>query len=218
MTRKQPLNSKIYHLKFSKSTPSLQSLTNESEDDPDHIHTYQSDIQSEDELETHPQDRLFEYEDIIYPKHNLKYNYKLTDILARESDVTISSQIQSSKYEYKGYGIYLIVTISHTIWLLWTFLPQWFLNHLGIYYYPSRWWSLSISSFVLMGMLYVYLALLFWNIEYESIPLDDLRTITDSDACVEPDIETFGFKDTNGVFDLRITDVNNVLYGTTGRN
>lgn len=215
MNRKQPPH-QIYHLKFSKSTPSLQSLN---EQPITELQELRTSLNSSSDQIINPYeavylpDRLFEYEDIVYPKAKLKYNYKLTDILARESDVTISSQIQSSTTEYKGYGIYLIVTGSHVLWLLWTFTPQWVLNSLGIYYYPSRWWSLSISAFVLMSMLYVYIALQFWNIEYECIPLDDLRTITDPDACVEKDITQFGFNDTNGVFDLRITDVNDVLYG-----
>jgi phosphatidylinositol glycan class P protein len=153
----------------------------------------------------------FEYEDIIFPKRT-DFSLKLTDLLARESDVTVSNQV-TPLTEYRGFALHLVVSLLHLVWLLWTFLPKSWLNKMGVYYYPSRWWSLAISSYVLMLMLYIYLALQLWNIEVETIKRDDLRVICDDDAVIEKDTAKYGWQDTNGVYDLRITDVNNVLYG-----
>lgn len=182
------LRPSLFNLQPSRSTSSLQTLPNQS-------HARQN----------------FEYEDLVYAKKSNKAGYKITDILARESDVTISNQI-TPLTEYRGFALYLIVTAFHLIWLFWTFTPPSIMNKLGIYYYPSRWWSLCLSSTVLMTMLYIYIALQMWNIEVETVKLDDLRTITDDDAVLEKDIDKYGWCDTNGVYDLRITDVNKVLY------
>lgn len=153
----------------------------------------------------------FEYEDIIYPKHS-ESSLKLTDLLARESDVTVSNQV-TPLTEYRGFALHLLVSLFHAIWLLWTFLPDKWLNWLGVHYYPNRWWSVSISSYILMLMLYIYVALQLWNIEVETIKRDDLRSVCDLDGVIEKDIWEYGWRDTNGVYDLRITDVNDVLYG-----
>ncbi|CDR39434.1 CYFA0S03e03312g1_1 [Cyberlindnera fabianii] len=155
--------------------------------------------------------RLFEYEDIIQRKTSPQPHYKLTDILARESDATVSSITPLT--EYKGYGTYILVSLIHLVWLAWTLTPKTWLNAAGIYYYPSRWWSLSISSLVLMAMLYTYVALQLWNIEIETIQMDALNAIVDEDAVIEPDVNKYGWRDTNGVYDLRIGEVNRVLYG-----
>jgi len=161
----------------------------------------------------------FEYEDIVYNLQKpIPISYKITDIIARESDVTISNQI-TPLTEYRGFALYLIISAFHLIWLFWTLTPVSILNKLGIYYYPSRWWSICLSSTVLMSMLYIYIALQMWNIEVETLKLDDLRTIVDDDAVLEKDLDKYGWCDTNGVYDLRITDVNKVLYdGYVGKS
>lgn len=65
---------------------------------------------------------------------------------------------------------------------------------------------------MLMSMLYTYIALQLWNVEVETLKLDDLNTIVDDDAVLEKDLDMYGWCDTNGVYDLRIIDVNKVLY------
>lgn len=176
---------KLAQLQLSQSTPSLASLS--------------------------PQSPLpaFEYEDIIYPKNS---TVKLTDLLARQSDVTVSNQ-GTPQPEYRGFALHLLVSLLHTFWLLWTLLPKTWLNKVGIYYYPSRWWSLALSAYLLMSMFFGFLLLLFWNLEMETMALDDLRNICDDDAVLQKDVRKYGWKDTNGVYDLRITDANDVLYG-----
>lgn len=200
------------NLQPSRSTSSLQTLPkNQTEN------TQSSSSQTNTTSSTHRQN--FEYEDIIYNlKTPIPISYKITDILARESDVTISNQV-TPLTEYRGFALYLIISVFHLIWLCWTFAPAHYLEKIGIYYYPSRWWSLSLSCTVLMGMLYTYIALQMWNIEVETLKLDDLNTIVDDDAVLEKDLDKYGWCDTNGVYDLRITDVNKVLYdGYTGES
>ncbi len=101
------------------------------------------------------------------------------DRLARLSDVTVGSNSVPPETEYFGFGLYLFSGISLIIYLIWSFIPQEILNYVGIYYYPSKWWAVSIPSFILMLTLYIYIALSLYNIEILTKPLDSLDIITD---------------------------------------
>lgn len=82
-------------------------------------------------------------------------------------------------YEYYGFVLYLFSSLCFLIYLLWSYLPSPFLHALGIYYYPNRWWSLAIPSFLVMLLVYIYVALALYNIEYLTLPLHSLETIVD---------------------------------------
>lgn len=82
-------------------------------------------------------------------------------------------------YEYYGFVLYLFSSLCFLIYLLWSYLPSPFLHVLGIYYYPNRWWSLAIPSFLVMTLVYIYVALALYNTEYLTLPLQSLETIVD---------------------------------------
>lgn len=82
-------------------------------------------------------------------------------------------------YEYYGFVLYLFSSLCFLIYLLWSYLPSPFLHVLGIYYYPNRWWSLAIPSFLVMMLVYIYVALALYNTEYLTLPLGSLETIVD---------------------------------------
>ncbi|KAA8629667.1 hypothetical protein SMACR_05806 [Sordaria macrospora] len=85
-------------------------------------------------------------------------------------------------YEYYGFVLYLFSSLSFLIYLLWAYLPSPFLHALGIYYYPNRWWSLAIPSFLTMTLVYIYVALAAYNTEYLTLPLGSIETIVDEAA------------------------------------
>lgn len=87
-------------------------------------------------------------------------------------------------YEYYGFVLYLFSTLSFAIYLLWSYLPSPFLHGLGIYYYPNRWWSLAVPSFLVMLLCYIYIALAAYNIERLTLPLSDLGTVVDEAGVV----------------------------------
>lgn len=87
-------------------------------------------------------------------------------------------------YEYYGFVLYLFSTLSFAIYLLWSYLPSPFLHGLGIYYYPNRWWSLAVPSFLVMLLCYIYIALAAYNIECLTLPLSDLGTVVDEAGVV----------------------------------
>ncbi|CAK7268521.1 hypothetical protein SEPCBS119000_003104 [Sporothrix epigloea] len=89
---------------------------------------------------------------------------------------------QVPTYEYYGFVLYLFSSLAFLIYLLWSYLPSPFLHALGIYYYPNRWWSLAIPSFLVMTLVYIYVALAAYNTEILTLPLDSIETIVDGAA------------------------------------
>jgi phosphatidylinositol glycan class P protein len=87
-------------------------------------------------------------------------------------------------YEYYGFVLYLFSSLTFLMYLLWSYLPSPFLHALGIYYYPDRWWSLALPSFLVMLLVYIYVALASYNTEYLTLPLTSIETIIDDVANV----------------------------------
>ncbi|KAK1829490.1 PIG-P-domain-containing protein [Podospora conica] len=87
-------------------------------------------------------------------------------------------------YEYYGFVLYLFSSLCFLIYLLWSYLPSPFLHALGIDYYPNRWWSLAIPSFLVMSYVYIYVALAAYNVEILTLGLGSLETVVDEAAKV----------------------------------
>ncbi|EXJ60672.1 hypothetical protein A1O7_04825 [Cladophialophora yegresii CBS 114405] len=87
-------------------------------------------------------------------------------------------------YEYYGFVLYLASTLAFLIYILWSYLPSPFLHALGITYYPNRWWSLAIPAWIVMLLIFIYVALLSYNVEYLTLPLGSLECMVDEAANV----------------------------------
>ncbi|KAI9825276.1 MAG: hypothetical protein M1832_001310 [Thelocarpon impressellum] len=87
-------------------------------------------------------------------------------------------------YEYYGFVLYLVSSLAFLMYLLWSYLPSPFLHQLGINYYPNRWWSLAIPSFLVMLIVYIYVALASYNTGYLTLPMGSLECIVDEAAHV----------------------------------
>ncbi|KAK3987763.1 meiotically up-regulated gene 84 protein [Cladorrhinum sp. PSN332] len=87
-------------------------------------------------------------------------------------------------YEYYGFVLYLFSSLSFLIYLLWSYLPSPFLHALGIDYYPNRWWSLAVPSFIVMLLVYIYVALAAYNVEILTLPMSSIETVVDQAAQV----------------------------------
>ncbi|KAI4270404.1 MAG: hypothetical protein LQ337_006709 [Flavoplaca oasis] len=85
-------------------------------------------------------------------------------------------------YEYYGFVLYLMSSSAFVVYLLWSYLPSHFLHQLGIHYYPNRWWSLAIPSFLVMTLVYIYVALAAYNTEYLTLPMNSIENIVDEAA------------------------------------
>ncbi|KAF5027749.1 hypothetical protein F66182_127 [Fusarium sp. NRRL 66182] len=82
-------------------------------------------------------------------------------------------------YEYYGFVLYLFSSLTFLIYLLWGYLPSPFLHALGIDYYPNRWWALAIPAFIVMTVVYIYVALAAYNTELLTVPLSSVETVVD---------------------------------------
>ncbi|KAK9363287.1 PIG-P-domain-containing protein [Lipomyces starkeyi] len=133
------------------------------------------------------------------------------DKLAKESDVTVGGDAVPPEREYFGFALYVSSTFAFIVYILWAFLPQSVLHSLKIYYYPSRWWALAVPSFIVMLVVYIYVALMSYNVEVLTPELNQLCTITDEYAVISTD-DKFLWKSSDGVWDLPIESVNYVLY------
>ncbi|KAI9827382.1 MAG: hypothetical protein M1826_006307 [Phylliscum demangeonii] len=89
---------------------------------------------------------------------------------------------QVPTYEYYGFVLYLTSSGAFLIYLLWAYLPAPFLHRLGIYYYPNRWWALAIPAYLVMLVVYIYVALAAYNTGYLTLPLRDVECLVDGAA------------------------------------
>ncbi|EEQ29149.1 hypothetical protein McanMca71_000807 [Microsporum canis] len=85
-------------------------------------------------------------------------------------------------YEYYGFVLYLASSLAFLMYLLWSFLPSPFLHNLGIHYYPNRWWSLAIPSYLVMTLIYIYVALAAYNTGYLTLPMNSIENLVDDAA------------------------------------
>lgn len=135
----------------------------------------------------------------------------LQDLLARQSDVTVSSNV-TLYTEYRGFFMYVLCTLALTLFVIWILAPEWLLDHVGISYYPDKYWAQAIPSYLLMLMLYAYVMLTLYNIEIRTLRLDDIRAFTDDQAVYPLQPLDYVWKAPSGVWDLPIGLVNEVLY------
>jgi hypothetical protein len=87
-------------------------------------------------------------------------------------------------YEYYGFAVYLGSSLAFLLYILWSYLPSPFLHALGVTYYPNRWWSLAIPSWIVMFLIFIYVALLSYNVEYLTLGMSSVECIVDDAANV----------------------------------
>ncbi|KAJ5908707.1 Meiotically protein [Penicillium taxi] len=85
-------------------------------------------------------------------------------------------------YEYYGFVLYLASSLA---FCKYNSLPASLYStyrSLGIYYYPNRWWSLAIPSWLVMFIVYIYIALASYNTDYLTLPMNSIENIVDEVA------------------------------------
>lgn len=134
------------------------------------------------------------------------------DSLARESDVTVSTNV-TLYAEYKGFFMYVLSAVALSMYSVWILAPHSVLLSLGISYYPDKYWAQAIPMYFLILMLYLYVLATLYNNEVQTLKLDDLRIILDEHSVFPSDPVDWLWKAPSGVWDLPIGLVNEVLYG-----
>ncbi|KAL7273698.1 hypothetical protein RUND412_003440 [Rhizina undulata] len=110
-----------------------------------------------------------------------------SEAVATSSRIAQSSPRAAPKvptYEYYGFVLYLISSLAFLIYIVWSYAPSSLLHAMGIHYYPNRWWSLALPSFLVMLVVYMYVALASYNTGYLTRRLEELECIVDDAAQV----------------------------------
>lgn len=85
-------------------------------------------------------------------------------------------------YEYYGFALYVGSWVGFLLYLVWSYTPSPILHQMGLRYYPNRWWSLAIPSMLVMTTVYIYVALLSYNVEYLTLPMQSVECMVDEAA------------------------------------
>ena len=107
------------------------------------------------------------------------------DVVAKSARTATTVPRASPKvptYEYYGFALYLASSAAFLLYLLWAYLPSPFLHRLGLYYYPNRWWALAIPAWLVIAILYIYVALASYNTRYLTPPLWSIKNAVDEAA------------------------------------
>jgi phosphatidylinositol glycan class P protein len=103
-------------------------------------------------------------------------------------------------YEYYGFALYLASSVAFLMYVLWAYLPSPFLHQLGIYYYPNRWWALAIPAWLVVLVMYIYVALASYNTGSLTLAMANIENFVDEAAqvaIVDKDGKVIGPKKTS---------------------
>ncbi|KAF2273191.1 PIG-P-domain-containing protein [Westerdykella ornata] len=87
-------------------------------------------------------------------------------------------------YEYYGFALYLASSLAFLLYLVWAYVPSPLLSQMGIHYYPNRWWALAVPCWLVVWVLWIYVALASYNTGYLTLPVGSVECLTDECAQV----------------------------------
>jgi phosphatidylinositol glycan class P protein len=85
-------------------------------------------------------------------------------------------------YEYYGFALYLGSSAAFLMYILWAYVPAPMLHQMGIHYYPNRWWALAVPCWLVVLVVYIYVALASYNTQYLTLPLSSCENLVDECA------------------------------------
>ncbi|PNW89035.1 hypothetical protein CHLRE_01g055424v5 [Chlamydomonas reinhardtii] len=81
--------------------------------------------------------------------------------------------------EVRGFALMLAVRVAYLAFLLWLFIPEAYLQELGITYYPSKYWAVAGPAWLTLAIVWGY-----WVYEGLNMtrvpPLSDSRNLADA--------------------------------------
>ncbi|KAF2866467.1 PIG-P-domain-containing protein [Massariosphaeria phaeospora] len=103
---------------------------------------------------------------------------------ARHAPTVPRASPKEPTYEYYGFALYLASSAAFLMYILWAYVPSPMLHQMGIHYYPNRWWALAVPCWLVVLVVYIYVALASYNTRYLTLPLSSAENLVDECAQV----------------------------------
>ncbi|SMN20949.1 similar to Saccharomyces cerevisiae YDR437W GPI19 Subunit of GPI-GlcNAc transferase involved in synthesis of N-acetylglucosaminyl phosphatidylinositol (GlcNAc-PI) [Maudiozyma saulgeensis] len=154
-------------------------------------------------------------------------------LINEEEQVPIeTSKVLSEGKEYYRFAHHFTATLILIFLIIWSLLPvneneisfnipesnynRFMKKLIGVL--PQRKWIIIGQALGLMGMLFAYIGLQFYDEDILAVPIDDYRTLVDDRSqLITPStpvelVDQYAFRETSGVIDIPIMDVCDILY------
>jgi len=122
-----------------------------------------------------------------------------------------------SATEMYGFVSWVLSALCFVMYLLWAYVPDPYLDAVGISYRPAKYWAIAIPAWLCMTLLFYVLAAVLLSMLNTS-NLDDISAITDLHARREvlPSEQLMNPSEMiPAIGDIPLSRVNAILYGVT---
>ena len=145
------------------------------------------------------------------------------DRVHSDSSSTYSTEISSSymtdtpAYEFYGFVVYLLSTITFAAYIGWAYLPEDILHSLGVTYYFDKYWAVAMPAYMLVTAVFFYFGSNTFDI-LMAPELESASTMTDEfTIMLKPKLSDMNADDEEGLIpeisDIPLSLVNQCVYG-----
>ncbi|CEP01924.1 PIG-P domain-containing protein [Plasmodiophora brassicae] len=122
--------------------------------------------------------------------------------------------VPTAKGEVAGFVLWIASYVSFVLFLLWAFIPERILHRAGVYYYPSKYWALSVPAYLCSTFVFIILFYIAVNFCMTN-PLQSRFTYTDKfSVLMTKKPRCSNMVDFEEIRDIPLPVINKILYQT----